>query len=228
MHKHFCILFAKPVNQVQLGLLKVNFSDLLYNCTHWSTDQQHQITNGKIIFNHLNSLKKTLYKLTQARFNKSVFSFLDCYKHDTARICCWPQCCCGYRSNGGLAGYRHATQQSTNIACLWGSGATNLLHVAAVAQDGIQMDRPMDTVSLHRPCCVVRERCEYSILLVCVSDLAEEIGWQQQVASDSFAAAEGTVHHSTTNILVVDSTAASYHVTDCRRCCTLHWCSADL
>jgi len=152
MHKHFCILFAKPVNQVQLGLLKVNFSDLLYNCTHWSTDQQHQITNGKIIFNHLNSLKKTLYKLTQARFNKSVFSFLDCYKHDTARICCWPPCCCGYRSNGGLAGYRHATQQSTNIACLWGSGATNLLHVAAVAQDGIQMDRPMDTVSLHRPC----------------------------------------------------------------------------
>jgi len=53
--------------------------------------------------------------------NKSVFSFLvhRC-KHDTARICCWPPCYCGYGSKGGRICCRRAVQQSIDVTCLRG------------------------------------------------------------------------------------------------------------
>jgi len=39
------------------------------------------------------------------------------WKRDTAHICCWTPCCCGYGSKGGRACCRRAVQQSIDIAC---------------------------------------------------------------------------------------------------------------
>ena len=49
-------------------------------------------------------------------YNKFAFSFLRRCKHDTARICCWPPCCCWYGSIGGQSCCRRAVQQ---IAIDW-------------------------------------------------------------------------------------------------------------
>ena len=61
-------------------------SDLLI--THWRANfmahkRQQIIISGKFVI------------------DKSVFSFLRRFKHDTAGICCWQPCCCGYGSQGG-------------------------------------------------------------------------------------------------------------------------------
>ena len=51
------------------------------------------------------------------RHDKSAFSFKRRCKRDTARVCCWAPCCCGYRSKGGHACCRRAVQQSIDVAC---------------------------------------------------------------------------------------------------------------
>jgi len=69
-------------------------------------------------------------------------------KHDNARICCWPPCCCGYESKRGRTCCRGAVQQS--IVPSAGPTAANPPQAANAVQDGT--DRQTDTLSLHRTC----------------------------------------------------------------------------
>ena len=90
--------------------------------------------------------------ITNTILNKSTFSFLHCCKHDTALICCWSPCCCGYASKVScLLQMRHA---AIDQYCLpTGPTTVYLSHAAAVVQD--ETDRQTDRhQQFHRPCFV--------------------------------------------------------------------------
>ena len=80
------------------------------------------------------------------RHDKSAFSFKRRCKRDTARVCCWAPCCCGYRSKGGRACCRRAVQQSIDVAC-----PQQQIRRGSGTRWDRQTDRQTDTVSLHRP-----------------------------------------------------------------------------
>ena len=93
--------------------------------------------------------------------SRSLFTFLRRCKHDIARICCWPPCCCGYGSKGDRACCRRAVQQSIDVACPLGPQQQTCW---TLLQQSNRKDRwtgsQTDTIPLHIPCRTLCDHCQ--------------------------------------------------------------------